>query len=209
LENGYEGDCVFTTEYNKLVVNNSTDVLTMLEDFRLRYPQFRGAYPNDVQEAVLCIIDIFEKSIGIDWFKKHFYGKMTTKISWDGGAKESVEDFSCHTINVGDDFFENTTYIDGYDVTEDERCTHASIYTYISHLSSVFMISFNQYNNIHIVDLPEYIKGYRLCAAALYMGGHYVALVREGDEWYIYNDESKIKVEQYISRGSYYFATYI
>jgi len=73
-------------------------------------------------------------------------------------------------------------------------------------------VSFNLYNEKQLVDLPERIKGYKLFAAALHLGntsgGHYAALVRHRDQWYICDDEMKIKAENYSTKGPYYFAMY-
>lgn len=216
---GYQGECIFTKEYKKIVdhiwVHKKKNVINpseMLKEFRSRYPQFRGSEPNDVQETVLCIIDIFEASLGKEWMKKHFYGKMSQTITWDNGSKESVDDFSCHTVDLGDEFTKKSTEIEDYEDDKGERWPKAKIDTHISHMGSVFMINFNLYQEKQLVKVPERIEGYKLIAAALHMGsrhgGHYAAIVKHRNDWYICDDEMKIKAEHYNETGPYYFAIY-
>jgi len=206
--NGYDGTCVFTQEYKNMVdhiwVHKKKEALNpskMLQDFRSRYPQFRGSEPNDVQETILCIIDIFESSLDKDWVKKHFYGEMTTRIT---GKEPATDIFSCHTIDIGEDFFTKSTMIDNNPEYQMEST--------ITKKGTVFMINFNLYKEKQLIDLPERFEGYKLCGAALHLGshrgGHYAALVRHRDEWFICDDEIKIKVDHYNEKGPYYFAMY-
>jgi ubiquitin C-terminal hydrolase len=200
---GYEGPCIFTQEYNKIVqhiwVQKSQDVIipnVMFEEFRSLYPQFGPNQPSDVHETVLCIIDIFEKSLDKDWIRKHMYGQLSHRIGDED--KEQLEDFACHTVDTDESLFQNETEMD------DGRKMVTSVKT----IGSLFMIHFNLYKNKQLVRLPERIDGYRLCSAAMHMGGHYAAIVRHRDDWFICDDEVKKKVDHYHYLGPYYFAIY-
>jgi len=216
---GYSGDCVFTQEYNKLVdhvwVKKSKDVFSpkvILAEFQTLYPQFQGQQPNDVHEAVLCIIDIFEKSLDKEWIKKHFYGTRKQVIEWPEGLKESEESYAIHTLDLGDEFFKKTVDIENYEDEEGHRWPKAQIHTHVVSKASAFMVNFNLYTQKQLTKLPERLEGYRLNAAAMHMGnhrgGHYATIARHKDDWFIIDDEMKVKADHYHETGPYYFAIY-
>ena len=204
---GYDGPCIFTQEYNKIVrhmfVEKSDKLINpsiMLGEFMTLYPQFRPNEPSDVHETVLCIIDILEKSLDKEWIKKHFYGKLNTVIE---GVKTVTEDFACIEP---DDL--RPTEIEDYEDDNGER-RKVKITKEIQKRGSVYMVYYNQFVHKRLVDLPERIDGYRLYAAALHSMNHYIALVRRKEQWTIFNDEMKLKVEEYKPTGPFYFAMYV
>ena len=64
----YTGECEFTKAYGDLVKMYWTrgkehiTIKNVIEAFQKEFPRFRTNEQHDVQEAVLCIIDILERS---------------------------------------------------------------------------------------------------------------------------------------------------
>ncbi len=68
IRNPYAGDCEFTKLYGDLLKMYWTrgkehiTIKNVIEAFQKEFPRFRTNEQHDVQEAVLCIIDILERS---------------------------------------------------------------------------------------------------------------------------------------------------
>jgi len=56
------------------------DVKPLLTAFQKEFPRFKSHEQHDVQEAVLCIIDIIERAEPV--LKEWFYGKKTQETIW-------------------------------------------------------------------------------------------------------------------------------
>jgi len=67
----------------------------LLRELCSRFSQFRGGHPCDVQEVVLCVIDIFEKSLGQEWIDSIFYGEQEQKVAWPKGSNVTKEKIAC------------------------------------------------------------------------------------------------------------------
>ena len=66
----YTGNCEFTNEYQKTVRNvwlnkdrSSETPEKLLHLFRQKFTQFNNTNQQDCQEAMLCILDILDKSL--------------------------------------------------------------------------------------------------------------------------------------------------
>jgi len=223
MARGYDGQCEFTKEYYRVAVqmwrikgDQPINPAKLLAQLSSRYQQFRGSQPNDVQEVVLCIIDIFEKSIGDEWIKQHLYGVNTTRVTWPEGTSETSDVFACQMIEQGDSFLEKNTTVNGFRDLSDKEWPEASIATKATKLGTVFMVSFNMYQEKKDVTIPKTFEfdnsTYRLYAAAIHMGshmgGHYAAIVCHRENWFIKDDCSVHKVSDFHTTGPYYFAMY-
>jgi ubiquitin C-terminal hydrolase len=223
LSKGYSGTCEFTQEYYYVLIqmwrlknNQPINPAKVLAQLQARYSQFRGSEPNDVQEVVLCIIDIFEKSIGDEWIKTHFYGTNTTKVTWPNGTSESHDLFACQMLEANDSFFEKNTTVNGFKDLNDKEWPEATINIKASKLGTVFMVCFNMYQEKKDVTIPKTFEFensiYKLYSAAIHMGshmgGHYAAIICHKDKWFIKDDCSVHKVSDFNTTGPYYFAMY-
>jgi hypothetical protein len=102
IRNPYEGECTFTRAYSEFIRiywtrgQETVDVKPLLTTFQKEFPRFKEDEQHDVQEAVMCIIDILERAEPVvkDWF----YGKKTQETIWPGGKSSNEEDFSIHLI---------------------------------------------------------------------------------------------------------------
>ena len=223
LLHGYTGDCSFTKEYHKLVkevwLSKNTNPIhpgAVLKELRSRYSQFQNSDPNDVQEVVLCVIDIFEKSLGLEWIQKHFYGSAKSVVTWPEGSSSTSEVFACKMLEQDEDFFEKSTIINGYKDSSDKEWPEAEVQVKTDSLGTIFMVSFNMYQQKQKVNLPKELKfgdtKYKVYAAAIHLGshlgGHYAAIVSHKGKWLIKDDDMLTDVDDFQETGPYYFAMY-
>ena len=206
---GYDGNCVFTQQYYDMVQHvwikrkkTPYNPKNLAQELFTRYPQFKPNEPNDVQEVILCVLDIFEKddSLGKEWIQKHFYGKTEccTKDS------KTTTDYAVNMLDPGDDLFEQTQTIDD---------TDTKITRTILSVPKIFMISYNIYNRKVPVTVEEEIitpfgETMSLYACAIHSCFHYAALIKHKGEWYIKNDTHVQKVDEFHKKSLYYFAMY-
>ena len=224
---GYRGSCEFTSAYFDLarLVEASPEkapplnVRSLLAMFQQNFSRFTLGHQHDVQETILCIIDILERSA--PELKTLFYGKKMQETIYPGGKTSREEDFSVHLMcsTRGKDFkkmfTESLDWNTLTDYVDDTGKTHhvATTRNVFTALPRVFMVSFDKKSHI---SLHEYIEigglEYRLLSAAAHVGvqwdGHYVAFVRRGDRWYYANDEF-VHAVSIPKNGSFYFLVYI
>lgn len=224
IRHGYTGPCAFTRTYATLVSRFWTtgkeplDVRPLLVAFQKQFPRFVIGEPHDVQETILCIIDILERAV--PELKSLFYGKKKQETIYPGGAKTHEEDFSIHLMcsNSSDlrtMFEESTQWNTLTDYTDDTGKTHniATTRNIFSVMPKIFMVSFDKKSFITVSEYLEFgdVK-YRLRAAAAHAGvqwhGHYVAFTRHKDQWYYKNDEFVHAVNELPREGGFYFLVY-
>ena len=206
LQRGYVGSCDFTNIYTILVqfywTSEQKDIMNpwpLLREFYKHFPRFENREPHDVQEAILCIIDILERAC--PEIKQWFYGKKVQETIWPGGKSTSSEDFSIHIVSSnGTDLGEmlrksaDWNTLENFEDTEGKVHNVATTRMLFSKLPQVFIISFDKKSHIHIIEKILVDKyEYNLIASAVHIGvqhgGHYVSYVRNGDVWYYINDD--------------------
>ena len=206
LQRIYCGDCEFTKIYSTLVQfywlnqqNDLVNVKPLIQKFFDHFPRFRNRDPHDVQEAILCIIDILERSC--PEIKQWFYGKKTQETIWPGGKSSTEEDFGIHIVTSrGDDLGKMLEKSAEWNVIENFEDTEGKVYNVattrmlFSKLPQVFMISFDRKSHINVIEkiiIDKY--EYNLVASAVHIGiqcdGHYVSFVKHMDKWYYINDD--------------------
>lgn len=226
IRNGYTGTCEFTKAYAELVTRfwrqeperKPLDVRPLLSLFQRQFPRFTTGEQHDVQEAILCIIDILERAV--PELKPLFYGKKMQETIYPGGKKTHEEDFSVHLMCSNGTDFETmlkeslqwntlTDYVDDTGKTHHVATTR-NVFTAMPH---VFMVSFDKKS---FITPAEYIEvgtlKYHLIAAALHVGiqwdGHYVAFTRHKNQWYYKNDEH-VEPLPLPKEGGFYFLIYM
>jgi len=206
LQKEYEGDCNFTKIYAKLVNfywrsedRGNVNPGPLIYQFYKHFPRFENKEPHDVQEAILCIIDILETAQPI--IKEWFYGKKTQETIWPCGKTTTSEDFGIHIVtsqgnDLGEMLRKSTDWnsIENFEDTEGKVHSIATTRMIFSKLPQVLMISFDRKSYIHVIEkifIEKY--EYNLIASALHMGmqtdGHYVSFVKHENSWYYINDE--------------------
>jgi ubiquitin C-terminal hydrolase len=219
----YTGECPFTVRYSELVKTYWTkgqetlSVNDLLTEFRKKFPRFGSKEQHDVQEAVLCIIDILENVR--PEIKKWFYGKKTQETIWPGGKSSNEEDFSIHLItsdgrDMGKMLSESTAWNTLTEFEDTEGKTHhvATTRMLFSKLPQVLMISFDRKSHIQIIEniiIDKY--EYNLISTAVHVGhqddGHYVSFVKRRNKWFLVDDDT-IKEHPLPNEAGYYFMVY-
>ena len=223
LAKGYTGDCEFTKEYYALVYEYWTNkerkwehpgkVLKLLIE---RYPQFKPGEPNDVQEVVLCILDMFEKSLDKEWIQNTFYGDTLTVFESHKKLAQKTEKFACMTLEVGSSFFEQETEVTDFKDDSGKVWPSVKVRVITSGIGPIFMVSFNLYQQKQRVTLPDDFQfgghTYKVYAAAIHMGshmgGHYAAVVCRKGQWYLLDDIQVMEIPKFENTGPYYFGMY-
>lgn len=219
----YTGNCTFSKNYCDLVIkywtggehNVSSDLLLNL--FREKFPRFKKNEQHDVQEAILCILDILEKAV--PEIKPWFYGKKNQETIWPNGKSSNQEEFSVHLITSnGKDMAKMLQKSTDWNVIEnfedDEGKTHhvATTRMVFSKLPQVLMISFDRKSHIEIIENILIDKfEYNLIATAVHVGiqddGHYVSFVKRKNKWFLLNDES-VEEHELPDEAGFYFMVY-
>lgn len=227
IQHAYTGGCEFTRAYAHLTQRFWTvedtptplDVRSLVVMFQRVFPRFTLGHPHDVQEAVLCIIDILERAVPD--LKQLFYGQKVQETIYPGGKKEHEEDFSVHLICSNSDNFQTmleesmqwntlTDYVDDAGKAHHVATTRNVFRT----MPPVFMVSFDKKSFIKSSEYLEigHIK-YRMVAAAAHAGiqwgGHYVAYTRRKDTWYYNNDEHVEEMSGLPKQGGFYLMVYV
>jgi len=216
----YKGDCVFTNLYTTLVhfywksqEKGIVNVKVLLDQFYVHFPRFKNIEPHDAQEAILCIIDILERSCPD--IKQWFYGKKTQETIWPGGKSVTEEDFSIHIVtsqnaDLGVMLAKSTDWnvLENFEDTEGRIHNVATTRMLFSKLPQVLMISFDKKSQINAIQkllIGKY--EYNLISSAVHIGvqcdGHYVSYVKHGTNWYYINDDFVSETQFPISESHY------
>ena len=223
IRHPYDGPCSFSRVYSELTKvywtrgQNSVNVSQLLTLFQEKFPRFKANEQHDVQEALLCIIDILERST--PEIKKWFYGKKVQETIWPTGKSSNEEDFCVHLVtssgkDMGQVLSKSTDWnvVDNY-VDDDGKKHHlATTRMVFSQLPQVLIISFDK--KCHVQILEKLIidnKQYNLISTALHVGdqddGHYVSFVKRRNKWFLMNDEM-MKEHELPEEGGYYLMVY-
>jgi ubiquitin C-terminal hydrolase len=223
LRDPYNGDCSFTTCYSDLVQRywtkgqNTVDINTLIKHFREKFPRFNSNEQHDVQEAIMCMIDILEtcKPEIKDWF----YGKKTQETIWPGGKTSNEEVFGIHLITSdGNDMekmlLKSTDWntIENFEDIEGKTHHIATSRMVFSKLPQILMLSFDRKSHIKIIEnLVIDNNEYTLISSALHIGnqhdGHYVSFVKIRNKWHLI-DDNEIKQQDLPEEGGFYFMVY-
>ena len=105
IKRQYTGECEFTRLYSRLVNDfwkasdpprEPLDPTPLIRAFQKTFPRFVDEEQHDVQEAVLCIVDILERAV--PWIKEIVYGTKTQVTKYPGGESSRDEAFCVHIL---------------------------------------------------------------------------------------------------------------
>ena len=215
--------CTFTRAYSDFIRvywtrgQETVDVKPLLTAFQKEFPRFKTNEQHDVQEAVMCIIDIIERAEPV--VKEWFYGKKTQETIWPGGKSSNEEDFSIHLItpeggDMGKMLAKSTDWntLENFEDTQGKVHNVATTRMVFSKLSQILMISFDRKSHIKVIE-TIHIGGveYDLIASAVHVGnqndGHYISFVKRKNKWFLLNDEN-IKEHELPNEAGHYFMVY-
>lgn len=143
--------------------------------------------PQDAHETWLRLIDKYPKET--------FYGTRRETCVSKTGKEEHVVDFSC--IHACDAVEEYITTSDGFVLKRVDILTVPKVMTYL----------FDGMQTITFEETNPY--GKKLTAFIVHGIGHYVAIVREGDEWFLANDMHVEKMTNFDYTVRAYMAFYV
>ncbi len=219
----YTGECEFTQLYSHLVAiywkngKEMINVKPLLESFQKKFPRFKTNEQHDVQEAILCIIDIIERARPD--IKPWFYGKKTQETIWPDGKSSNVEDFSVHIItssgnDMGEMLLKSTDWntLENFEDSGGKVHSIATTRMLFSKLPQILMISFDTKSSVKIIEnilIDKY--EYNLISSAVHVGdqddGHYVSFAKSRNKWFLLNDEST-KEQTLPEEAGFYFMVY-
>lgn len=223
FKNPYEGKCMFTIFYQVLLKKywsnekSPLDLTPLLYAFQNEFPRFKNDDQHDVQEAILCIIDILEKSK--PEIKTWLYGKKTQETIWPGGKSENEEDFSVHVVrskgkDMGKILEDSTRWnvLENFEDTDGKVYNVATTRMIFSKLPQVLMISFDTKSHIKIIEkLILDTHEYELFACAIHAGiqndGHYISFIKRKTKWFFIND-AHVREHELPEEGGFYFMMY-
>jgi len=223
LRSPYFGECEFTKSYSHLVMiywkncKETLNIKPLLDSFQKEFPRFKTNEQHDVQETILCIIDILERAR--PEIKTWFYGKKTQETLWPDGKSSNIEDFSVHIItSAGNDMSEMLLKSTDWNTLENFEDTNGKVHNVattrmlFSKLPQILMISFDTKSSIKIIEnilIDKY--EYNLISSAVHVGdqddGHYVTFAKSRNKWFLLNDDS-IKEHTLPEEAGFYFMVY-
>lgn len=224
LQNKYTGDCIFTKIYEHIVYVYFSDrevkVFTLeplLNEFIKKFPRFKIGEPHDAQDALLCIIDILEKSYPI--LKELLYGETTQITISPSGKNVMKTPFCVHILNMKsdvknvDEMIEDGNKwntIEGY-VDDDGKKHHvATTRHFISKMPKILLVSFDKKSHVKVDKKLK--MGYELQGSVIHKGiqwgGHYISMCKIGDNWFVQDDDSLGKLSELPSEDSHYILVY-
>tara|TARA_R110002074_G_scaffold111070_2_gene238757 strand:- start:70 stop:915 length:846 start_codon:yes stop_codon:yes gene_type:complete len=213
------------------------DTTPLINEFRARYTRFNNSEEHDCQEVLLIILDMLHKSVedvkegvrqieNVEWKTKRasliktlFCGQIEKTVIYPGGKSTTVENTmsimfhptsntNLHELLRG---FGKDEVIQGY--TDDTKKTHnvAVIQQEFVNQPKNIIFCFSMYFKKYNIRIPEKLGPYKLVACCIHRGnrgtGHYVALTKHLEKWYLKDDEQSVECKPNLN-NSFYFCIF-
>ena len=225
----YVGECNVTREYQKVVkllwrkdLSCAVNPAALLGAFRTRFPAFANCGQHDAQEVIICLIDIFESSLGLEFVRSIFNGQETQETVFPDGKSVQQNTFttimftpsaSTNLVTLLEAKQDKWDTVEGY--TDDDGKTHhiAAVRRAVTQWPTILMLSFGMYIGPKVdIQLPPTLAGgYRLFAVVMHAGvahgGHYSVVVRRHEDWFLKDDDCVGKTQPPLN-GQCYMALY-
>jgi len=229
---GPEGD-EFTQEYRRLVRQYWSDDTGTIDPSRLlqcvqsRFKQFQGRDQQDAQEVIMCMFDMFEKTL----VKYIFRGTTIQETICNSGRSHLIEEFysivlypsaSC-SVTEAIEKYQNFSTIKDYVDAKGTKHDVAVSRTLFWELPRIFIVSFQNRQRIKIsetlnfqswlhTDAPKnQVTQKTLFALILHQGsqygGHYSSFTNHCGTWY-YKDDLNVDMISPPEEEYYYLAMY-
>ena len=223
----YNGDCPVTTEYKKVVNDlfraNKTDPVdpsNLLSAFRTKFPSFNNGGQHDAQEVIVCLIDVFEQSLGKQFISEIFNGEETQETVYPGGVSKRTGTFTTIILDVNSETDlktllterEKHSFISDYIDETGKKHHAAAVGLKVTKWPKILIFTFSMYARKFPIEIPQEIEGKRLFAVVLHAGimcgGHYAMAVKRYDKWYLKDDDTVSELNEPPSKGPFYMALY-
>jgi ubiquitin C-terminal hydrolase len=225
--NDYTGECAVTREYQRIarqlfLVSGTgpVDPSGLLSEFRTKFSEFANTGQHDAQEVIVCLIDLFEKSLGKQLIQDIFNGEETQETVYPGGKSEVRHPFTTLILDVNSNSKLESILADRMkhagisDYVDDTGRRHrvAAVGRSVTKWPRVIGFTFAMYNSKFQIEIPETFEGRYLFAVVLHAGitwgGHYALAVKRYGKWYIKDDESVTELNEPPLKGPFYMAWY-
>jgi len=234
IKSTYQGKCEFTRLYSALVNDfwkasdqprKPINPVSLVRAFQREFPRFVDDEQHDVQEAVMCIIDILERAD--PWIKQIVYGKKVQETKWPGGTSSREEPFcvhilSCHARGATDDIeemLEKATEwvpVEGFVDKDGTRHHVAATRTFFKTTPKVLFVSFDRKSHVRVPERLAVTRtgdSYKLVASAVHVGvqhgGHYGAFTLHKSKWRFRDDELDSDIHHLMNPAGHYFLAYV
>ena len=219
----YSGKCKFTSAYQDVVrrynsgdENDSIDVSNLLGCLKTQFFQFSDGRQHDVQEVILCILDIFEKSIPN--IKKLFYGILGQETVWPEGKSLKDNLFCFSILDPGLSLEESLKKthdwkpLEGYKDDNDKVWNIGATRTFYKKVPPYFLFTFIIRNSI---EIPENIiinkSKFIFASGSIHTGGqnygHYVSVINNNGKYKLIDDDT-IQDINFPKQAGYYTIMY-
>jgi len=218
LKYPYIGTSEFTQEYQNIVRKFWTDkdpkplnVLKLINLFRGRFKQFTPGWPQDAQEATICILDILD----VPFTKFDLIQETVCPFE----RTKHIEKMVVYTglLEGTEKWASIENFEDSNGTTHPIAATRTLFWT----LPKVFILSLTVKMEITLgesLDLlpymhpesPDKLKQtkYELYATCIHQGsqngGHYAALTKHKGQWYLKDDDAVSKVIEFPNKCGHY-----
>lgn len=202
----YEGQCEVTREYSETVrqmwnrrYNKPIKADKLVSAFQKQFPQFDAGNQHDTHEAVLALLDTFEKSLGAEYIKQLFYGKEEQVITYPKGTTRRENEFMSLFVESPKQLIEYSKYhiLDDYEDDDGKKYNAAALQTLIKTTPHCLTVAFTQ--KCPVEDIPEKFEGMHLFAVVIHWGmsrgGHYAACLKHRGKWRVIDDDSVSEVD--------------
>ena len=225
--NEYKGECDITKEYQEVAKQlfmakgeGPVNPGNLLNAFRTKFTCFAGGGQHDAQEVIVCLLDVFEKSLGKELVQDIFNGEEVQETIYPGGRSETRQVFTTLILDVNSEskletLLENRNKHVGFSDYQDDtgrRHRVAAVGRSVAKWPKVIGFTFSMYNSKFQIEIPETFEGRHLFAVVLHAGitwgGHDALAVKRYGKWYLKDDESVSEMNQPPLKGPFYMAWY-
>lgn len=197
----YEGECDVTHEYSLLVRNmwnkKYTDPIVpkeLLKAFQTKCPQFTPGQQHDTHEAVLALMDILEKSLGLRFMKPIFYGTEEQTVTYPKGTSWRAETFMTLFVRNPEHMtnYSKHQILDGYEDDSGTKYNVAALQMKITDTGHCLVVNFTEKTTTE--QVPETYQDMHLFAIVIHWGifhgGHYASLLKHKKQWRFIDDDT-------------------
>jgi ubiquitin C-terminal hydrolase len=225
--NDYEGPCEITREYQKVAKqlflsgkSDPVDPRALLAVFKTKFSAFADGGQHDAQEVIVCLIDIFEKSLGKEFITEIFNGEEIQETVFPGGVSKRSEIFTTLILDVNSEtdlvtlLKEREKHVGISDYIDENGNKHnvAAIGRRVIKWPKILCFTFSMYSRKFPIEIPTEIYDRKLFAVVLHsgmmFGGHYAIAVKRYGKWYIKDDDTVSELNEPPRKGPFYMALY-
>jgi ubiquitin C-terminal hydrolase len=200
--------------------SDPVDPRALLAVFKTKFSAFADGGQHDAQEVIVCLIDIFEKSLGKEFITEIFNGEEIQETVFPGGVSKRSEIFTTLILDVNSEtdlvtlLKEREKHVGISDYIDENGNKHnvAAIGRRVIKWPKILCFTFSMYSRKFPIEIPTEIYDRKLFAVVLHsgmmFGGHYAIAVKRYGKWYIKDDDTVSELNEPPRKGPFYMALY-